>query len=144
MEQISSLLCENGYVLIVVPSNPREWRWDDDFYGHFRRYTVEEITQTLVAVRIKPLVFWDITYPVFWIMRRMYTKLKSCPQKIDQGKLVRTIESSSVNAWNIPLLSKFLSQEFIVWDLVHKIQFKYFKDKVQNGCEMMILGKKIV
>ena len=142
LEQISSLLSENGYVIIVVPSNPREWRWDDDFYGHFRRYSVEEIMQKLVAVRIEPLVCWDITYPVFWVMRRIYTRVKSSPKNIEEDKLIRTIESSSVNAWNIPILSKLVSQGTFVWGLVQKIQFKYFKNKLPNGCEMMILGKK--
>lgn len=43
LDKVFSLLTKDGYAVISVPSNPREWRWDDDFYGHYRRYTSVEI-----------------------------------------------------------------------------------------------------
>lgn len=144
LEKISSLLPNDGYVVIVVPSNPKEWRWDDDFYGHHRRYTKDDIENILNKVNLKPLVTWDFTYPFFWIMRRAYTRLKSTPKNMEQDKIVRTSASSSTNAWDIPILSKLLSRNNIFWKLIYKIQFAYFKNKVQKGCEIMILAKKTV
>ena len=42
LRTIERLLRPGGRLLIAVPSNPREWRGDDDFYGHFRRYTARK------------------------------------------------------------------------------------------------------
>lgn len=143
LEKISSLLSINGHLVMSVPSNPREWRWDDDFYGHYRRYTAEEIKTKLIAVRLKPLVFWDYTYPVFWMMRRIYTSFKPSPGDKGLDKLARSTASSLVNAWDMPFCSSFLSQKFILWDIIYKIQFKYFKDKLQKGHEIVILAEKV-
>jgi SAM-dependent methyltransferase len=144
LEKVSSLLPVSGHVIIAVPSNPREWRWDDDFYGHHRRYTVEETREKLANAHLEPLVFWDFTYPIFWIMRRIYTKLKPLPRDVEEDKLLRTHMSSSVNAWDIPVLSYFLSRECVLWNFLYKMQFTYFKDKVNNGYEMVVLARKVV
>jgi SAM-dependent methyltransferase len=144
LDKICSLLLVDGHLVMSVPSNPKEWRWDDDFYGHYRRYTVRDIKKKLMLVRLKPVIFWDFTYPVFWVMRRLYTRLKSFFGSIKEDKLTRSIISSSVDAWDMPLCSNFLSRKFTLWNLVYKIQFKYFKEKVQNGHEMIILAKKII
>jgi len=41
LRKLSSLLVKGGFLVMAVPSNPDEWSWDDDFYGHFRRYNVK-------------------------------------------------------------------------------------------------------
>lgn len=143
LQKISSLLYPNGHVIIAVPSNPKEWRWDDYYYGHYRRYTVEEIRAKLLDIGLEPLVFWDFTYPFFWIMRRIYTSLRFFKKEIIEDKLEATIVSSSVNAWDISFLSKFLSRKFAFWSLVYDIQFTYFRNKTKKGCEMIILAKKV-
>jgi SAM-dependent methyltransferase len=142
LEKISSLLVRNGHVIITIPTNPIEWRWDDHFYGHFRRYTVEDISKQLINVGLEPILFWDFTYPFFWILRRVYTKLKSSPKNIESDKLKLTQKSSTVNSWNIPFLSFILSHNHYIWRLIYKMQFTYFKEKVENGHEMMVLAKK--
>ena len=55
LAKISSLLLEKGYLLLAIPSNPDEWRWDDDFYGHYRRYTVQDISEKLIKAGLKPI-----------------------------------------------------------------------------------------
>jgi SAM-dependent methyltransferase len=142
LNKLYSLLAMDGHLVISTISNPKEWRWDDDLYGHYRRYTIEEIKRKLIDARLEPLVCWDFTYPVFWIMRRVYTSLKSFPGNIEPNKHVRSMASSAYNAWDMPPCSIFLSRKFILWDLVYKIQFKYFKNKLSNGHEMIILAKK--
>lgn len=143
LKKIASLLSANGHVIIAVPSNPKEWRWDDEFYGHYRRYTNREIWKKLTEAGLKPLVLWDFTYPIFWIMRRIYTKLRPPLKNIEKDKLLLTIESSSVNTWGGGFCSNLLSKKFILWDLIYRMQFSYFKDKVQKGHEMLVLAKKI-
>ncbi len=142
LDKISSLLSVNGHAIIIVPSNPREWRWDDEFYGHFRRYTVEEIKSKLLNSGLEPLVVWDFTYPFFWMLRRIYTGIKFIRKDINRDKVHATTASSTVNAWQIPLFSSLLSQRSFFWKLIYKMQFKYFRDKPAKGYEMMILAKK--
>lgn len=141
LAQVASLLLPNGHALISVPSNPDEWRWDDDFYGHYRRYTVEEMSARLVDVGLTPLVFWDFTYPVFWAMRRVYTRLKS-PDDANADHGVKTKASSTHNAWDIPVISYLLNGQFLGWRLVYKIQFSYFRSKLSSGHEMFVLARK--
>lgn len=141
LEKITSILSPGGHLVISVPSNPGEWRWDDEVYGHYRRYTVEEIEEKLVAATLTPLLVWDFTYPFFWIMRRIYTKLKIFPETSKLDKRLRTEVSSSTNAWDMLFLSEFLSQRYFFWSLIYKIQFTYFKDKPERGHEMMVLAR---
>jgi len=142
LEKCTSLLSPNGHLLIAIPSNLKEWRWDDDFYGHCRRYTVEEISTKIISAGMKPLTFWDFTYPFFWIMRRVYTILKSPPIDLPSEKEIRTAMSPTVNAWDIPIISYFFNRQFFFWQLLYKIQFSYFRNKLRNGHEMFVLAKK--
>ena len=63
LRTLEALLAPGGQLLLAVPSNPREWRWDDDFYGHFRRYTVAELRAKLAEAGLQPQAFWDFTFP---------------------------------------------------------------------------------
>ena len=144
LKKIASLLTRNGHVIITIPSNSREWRWDDDVYGHHRRYHSDEIRKKLIEAGFEPLVLWDLTYPVFWFMRRLYTRLRAIPKNIEKDKTSRTATSSYTNAWDIPFYSNFLSQKFIFWNFIYKIQFSYFRHKVQKGHEMLVLAKKVI
>ena len=142
LRKIASLLSPNGHLLISVPSNPREWRWDDEFYGHCRRYTVKDMREKLMRAGMRPILFWDFTYPVFWAMRRMYTRLKAPPPDLVCDKEVRTMESASVNAWEIPVISAVLSNVPLVWPLMYRIQFSCFRKKVSSGHEMFVLATR--
>lgn len=141
LEKLSSLLLPGGHLLIAVPSNPREWRWDDDFYGHFRRYTRKEINEKLTRAGLSPLVNFDFTYPVFWAMRRAYTWLKRASGPAGDKK-ERTIASSTVNAWDIPVLSCLMNKTNFIWKIVYKLQFRLAEVSVDRGHEMFILAQK--
>ncbi|MFC1800047.1 class I SAM-dependent methyltransferase [Candidatus Eisenbacteria bacterium] len=142
LEKISSLLDRGGHVVITIPSNPGEWRWDDVFYGHRRRYVPEEFKARLVSAGLEPLVIWDFTYPAFWIMRRLYTKWKSMPADVTQDEAARTEISSAVNAWDIPVVSWLLSGGSPFWKLVYRLQFDWFRGRLKNGFEMIVLARK--
>ena len=141
-ETISSLLLPGGYLLIAVPSNPREWRWEDDFYGHYRRYTREDMTEKIHKVGLEPVVLWDFTYPVFWIMRRLYTMVER-PKTADQtSKLNRTLLSATVNAWDMPFVSGLLNRRNLLWDLFYRVNFLLFRNRIEQGHEMFVLAQK--
>jgi len=103
------LLNPGGRLLLAVPSNPREWRWDDDFYGHFRRYTVDDLSARLAGAGLAPVAFWDFTYPVFWAMRRAYTRLKRAAP-VTEDKEASTKASATRNAWDLPFVSRVLDR----------------------------------
>jgi len=142
LKKIASIISPKGHLILCLPSNPKEWRWDDDFYGHYRRYSISDITQRLNHAGFKPVAIWDFTYPFFWLLRRIYTRIKKPPVGSNADKLARTIKSSSVNAWQIPLLSAFLSRNFIFWKLLYKIQFRYFRNNAERGHEMIVLAQR--
>jgi len=138
---VERLLRPGGQLLLAVPSNPREWRWDDDFYGHFRRYTVADMTQKLTQAGIPPQVFWDFTFPWFWLMRRMYTRIKSgAPASMDRE--ASTKASASVNAWDLPLLSRLLDRTAVLWYPLHRLQFRLFRNATGRGHEFFVLARK--
>ena len=127
LEKISSLLTKNGKLLIATPSNPKEWRWDDEFYGHYRRYTTEDITLKINKANMKPIAFWDFTYPVFWLMRRIYTFIKRPVKQHSYNKEEKTKVSATVNAWDIPFLNIMIKLSSFIWPPVYAIQFRFFK-----------------
>ena len=142
LAKVASLLLPGGHVVISVPSNPREWRWDDDFYGHVRRYTSMEMAARLQQAGLRPLLFWDFTFPFFWGMRRIYTRLKHRPAAEQKDMFQRTIESSERNAWDIPGVSAMLSSGLPLWKLVYALQFSLFRNQTNRGHEMIVAARK--
>lgn len=142
IKKIADLLDEGGYFVATVPSNPKEWRWDDDYVEHVRRYTIATMNARLTRASLRPVVFWDFTYPVFWMMRRMYTWIRKAPPK-NQINEHRKIEiSGMIKMWEFPLISNFLARKSFLWDAIYKWQFRHFKDQPHRGHEMIVLAQK--
>ena len=141
LRAIERLLRPGGRLLIAVPSNPREWRWDDDFYGHYRRYTVDDLTRRLTAAGLAPEVFWDFTFPVFWALRRIYTRLKRAPP-VTTDKEASTKASATRNAWDVPLVSRVLDRTGALWRPLFWLQFRLFRGATGQGHEFFALAKK--
>ncbi len=146
LRHVERLLRPGGQLLLSLPSNPREWRWDDDFYGHFRRYTVEDIAAKLNEAGMTPLAFWDFTFPVFWLMRRMYTRMKSgFPDARDNApadKESATKLSATRNAWDLPIVSGLLDRTAVLWHPIHRLQFRFFRNATARGHEFFVLARK--
>lgn len=142
LRSIGSLLAPGGKLIIAVPSNPREWRWDDAFYGHFRRYTQEDLSRKIVGAGMQPILFWDFTFPIFWILRRLYTFIKRPPKVDAANKEARTKESATVNAWDIPVISFILNHSSFVWRVIYAVQFRVFRGATARGHEFFAVAKK--
>jgi len=130
-----------GHLVLSVPSNPSEWRWDDPFYGHYRRYTPEDITQKLNEAGCEVIALWDSTFPVFWLLRRLFTRLKS-PPPIEGSKVEQTKASSGVNAWNIPIVGTLLNHSWILWEPISFLQFHLCRRMVKRGHEIFVVARK--
>ena len=141
LRAIERLMAPGGNLVIAVPSNPREWRWDDDFYGHVRRYTVDGLTARLGAAGLEPILFWDFTFPVFWALRRAYTRLKRAPPAT-ADRATATKASATVNAWDLPFVSRLLDRSGLLWAPLYALQFRRFRDATARGHEFMALARK--
>ncbi len=128
------------YLVLTIPSNPeREWRWDDEVYGHLRRYNPYDIEKLLITCGYKVIEHWDISYPVFWILRRVFTAIKNAPQ-LNNDFRERTQQSPFTNAWDFGWLSDFLSNPTL-WRPIFLFQRK-FRYRTDRGNELMVLAKR--
>jgi len=141
---VARVLAPGGHVVIAVPSNPREWRWDDEIYGHWRRYTVDDLRAKLGDAGLPALAFYDFTFPVFWAMRRAYTRLKSPPPSPPADREDATKASAGVNAWDVPGLSGWLDRTAPLWAPVHRVTFRLFRGATGRGHEFFALARKPV
>jgi len=142
LKHIYNLLLPEGYLVVSVPTNPREWRWDDDFYGHYRRYNEIELKEKLCSCGFTPLVFWDFTYPIFWLMRRIYCRIKPAVNFSSDQQQFYSQKSSLHSAWQFSWFPRFVSGISLPWDIIYKLQFVYCKDMVEKGHEMLVVARR--
>src|SRR5215475_13745758 len=115
-----------GALIVAVPSNPREWRWDDEMVGHYRRYTTQDMDGLLRAAGLTPVEYWDFTFPIFWAMRRGYTWLKFNSNKDTASDIEqRTKSSAIVHAWHIPIIGDLLNRPSILWHGIYRFQYVF-------------------
>lgn len=144
LQKLASLISAGGNAVIVVPSNPRFWAWDDDFYGHVRRYTAEEITKKLGDAGLETVAIRDFTFPVFWMMRRIYTSIVKGPKRGFAAEKLqqRTLQSGIAPEWQNSFWVNWLGNLSFFWNGVYRFQYRFFKKQVRWGHEMIILAKK--
>jgi SAM-dependent methyltransferase len=142
LRAVAARLAPDGYAFIGVPSNPEEWRWDDDLYGHLRRYRAADLMGKLRAAGLETVVVIDITYPVFWLMRRAFTRLLRKRSTVPTSAHERTLASTSVNAWHVPLLGPILSRGDRLWELAYPLQFRFFRHRIDDGHELLAVVRK--
>jgi len=138
IKKLSEKLATESYIILTTPNNPKEWSWDDEFYGHVRRYTPERIKQILKENRIELMCLWDFTFPFFWMMRRISLKLLK-PRKTTLSKLELTKKSTLNQYWSTGLFSRIIN-DFPLWPCLFWIQFLFRKAGI--GHEIIIVGRK--
>ena len=138
IRKFRSILYANGYIILIVPINKKEWRWDDEYYGHYRRYDPENLKNLFRENRFEFIESRGVTFPVFWALRRMYTRMKSKPDIFSEKEDV-TKKSARRNAWDFGFLSKFLSINFF-WYPIFLIQDIF--NKTSFGHELLFVFKK--
>lgn len=143
--KLASLLANLGHAVIAVPSNPRYWHWDDDFYGHVRRYTADEIRKKLKAAGLETVTILDFTFPVFWLMRQIYTGIKKGRKENNgSGTLQkRTLQSGMAPEWQNSVLIEWIGRASFFWRLIYWVQYNFFRNNIGSGHEFIVLAKKL-
>jgi hypothetical protein len=82
---------------------------------------------------------WDCTFPFFWLMRRIYTRLfpKKYLGREDKNSL--TMHSASQSAWDQFSMINYIVEHIIWWRPLFFIQ--HFFKKSTYGCERLLLIK---
>jgi SAM-dependent methyltransferase len=139
IKSLGGSLSSGSHLFMTVPVSPPEWRWDDDFYGHYRRYTRPQLVQLLGAGGFNVVEMWDCSFPLFWLMRRVYTRF--FPQQ-DLGHLSpeeRTRISTLQSAWSASHASTLIDW---VFQKTHLAKIHYPFRKGESGCEVLLLAQK--
>lgn len=106
IEDDAGLLCTlsektapGGYLVVLTPVNPDEWEYDDELYGHIRRYGWDELPEKLKVAGFELLDSHDVTFPFFWVLRHLYLRwLPRRSQSVPREQL--TAASSFFNPWS--------------------------------------------
>lgn len=143
LKKMASLLDSDAYLVLAIPSNPRHWGWDDDFYGHVRRYTLPELKQKLGEVGLEVVIAWDFTYPVFTFLRWLQLRLSKGPAIRTSDATERTSQSGLAPEWQQSFGSRLLIKLSFIWQPLYSLMFKFFKSNVLGGHEMIVLARAI-
>lgn len=128
-------------VVLTVPTNAaREWRWDDDFYGHVRRYDLPALSATLRQAGYRPVTTWDVSFPVFWAARRIITALTS-PPEITGSAAERTAATSNVESAYAGGAAVRALARFVPWRALFALQ-RPFRSRLEWGNEVMVLARR--
>ncbi len=141
LRKLASLQPPGGMLILTVPTNAqREWRWDDDLWGHLRRYSQEEMDDLLRRVGYQPVEMWDVSLPFFWLLRRCYTAMRKSPP-ISGTPRERTIEAHLINPWDFgPLYSLVSNVRW--WKPLFALQ-RLWRSQVERGHEMIVLARLV-
>lgn len=136
MKSINSILSDNGFVYITVPAYKILWSNEDDHAGHFRRYTIKQISSTLkdsgfeieyasYIFSILPIpIFLFRTIPSLFTFNRKSTNLKKHKQEHSQKK---------------GILSSILDK---IW--IKELSYIKQKKKIPFGSSCFVIARKTV
>lgn len=142
INKLNRLINNAGFLVMAVPSNPKEWAWDDDFYGHYRRYDYKNIKTKLKQGGIDIIEIWDFTYPFFWFMRKFYLNFKK-PLIGKEDKSARTRQSSILAAWKLSFVSRIINNSSFLWTPIYILQYLFFRKLLNRGFSFLVIGQKV-
>ena len=142
LEIIKARAHQDACFIMAIPTFKKEWRWDDDYYGHYRRYEIPEFRQLLMKKGFEVLDIWDSTFPCFWLLRCLATNIVSRKGMMAQSQERATEKSGIRGFWKEgKVMGMFVNmfEKIVWWQLVYFIQLK-FRRQVR-GCECIVAAK---
>lgn len=136
IRHIYNILNEGGYIFVSVPIRMKEFTWLDNYYGHLRRYEVKELVNLLSNEKFEIKGVWDYSFPFFWIMRKIYTKLYTHKKMA----ILDTTKKTKASGWrNYTYFNKYLRFKILwypVWKINHIFRNRYL------GIQVLVLAHK--
>lgn len=99
LRDLATRAAPGGWLVLLTPVNPSEWRHDDVVYGHYRRYGWEELEEKLSTAGFEVVERWNVTVPFMWALRRVYLALMA-RRPVSAGQDTLTAASSMYNPWD--------------------------------------------
>lgn len=143
LNKVHSSLVDGGHLFLSVPVKMKEWRWDDDNYGHIQRYEYKNLHDMLdtPSAGFQMLEQWDITFPALWLMRRVYLFLVPPPANLENTPIeTRTEKSAFTNDGKRSLLIR-IAESLPVWRFAFWLQDRFRNHRL--GCNTLILARAI-
>lgn len=139
IKSLKKNMTKDSKIVITVSLYKKEWRWDDEFYGHIRRYEVEGIKELMARNGFVILDIWDYSYPFLWFLRRFYTLFFPKGLLGDRySKQELTNKSALQNAYGKGTFITIL-EKIICWNVIFWVQNKFRKYLFGYGC--ILVGK---
>ena len=135
LNKIYAILKENGILVITVPAYEALFSKEDEFAGHYRRYSLKSINKILnrlgFSIIYKTYFFSFLLIPIFFF-RYLPSKLNNQTKKAE----INYTKQHSID--NYPILNKVMLL-FLKWELflVKKLI------KIPFGSSCLIVAKKI-
>jgi hypothetical protein len=99
LKTIAASMVKGGILYITVPAYQFLWSTDDDYAGHFRRYTIRSLRKALLEAGFEPIqetYFYSILiFPIF-IARTLSQRQKN--QKADEVGTIEKAQSEHVSS----------------------------------------------
>lgn len=129
LKSLNKSMAKDGMIFITVPAYQALWSKDDDYAGHYRRYTTKQLNNTLDKAGFDPVfdtyIFSVLVLPVFL--------LRTIPSKLGIGKDPSSKEKIQSDHQAEGLASKVLTT---IWN--NEL------NKLQNGKRISFGGSCLV
>ncbi len=147
LQELHSLVRDDGWLVVTVPYNRWEWGIDDLFYGHLRRLSRRGVISLLENNGWDVVRTLDPTFPTFWLIRRVYLLATRFSKKLrarheaEGSDLERTFASSRQSSWQtMGPIPRLLSSVLVPWKLVRL--FDLYFESVFLGFELFVVAQK--
>lgn len=148
LQQIRQLVKDEGWLIVTVPYNAREWGADDEFYGHLRRLSRQGAISLLERNGWDVIRVLDPTFPTFWALRRLYLLMSRATDRVlgperdpESTDIQRSLQSSRQSAWDARTTAPgAAATKLLPWNLLRGLDW-YFESACL-GFELFIVCQR--
>jgi 2-polyprenyl-3-methyl-5-hydroxy-6-metoxy-1,4-benzoquinol methylase len=135
LKDLHQSLQKGGHLILLLPYRPDTWGWDDDFYGHLRRWTLRGLIDHVEGAGFEVLKVLDPTFPVYSFLRQAMLRCFKRPH-IEKNAQDNSLKSSRQNAWgDYPGWLRFFP-----WKYINRLS--RLTQEFHRGDEICLLARK--